>query len=255
MPHQFSGPRELDNHLSRTKYIAADTNLRSCHTKKLDPRRTAFTMIRVYYIIGVALFVLEVRVVQALLANTNDCCGRIQKTNETCANSTHCYPGCLHVLENNTCVPCDSLSSELENFTLCYYTKTSNNSSISTPIKIGGPGIAASVLFGTLLISLFLILSVASFFYLKRSNRLPGVFYKRNKAFIFQPSETAVMIPADTSSVRKPRYGLVSERKGEGQRFVAENRLFLTHYGSIFECYFGGHTLSQLMSGLTEDAE
>ncbi|KAL7891465.1 hypothetical protein AOLI_G00009410 [Acnodon oligacanthus] len=163
-------------------------------------------MIRVYCIIGVALFVLEVRVVQALLENTNDCCGRIQKMNETCANSTHCYPGCLHVLENNTCVPCDSLSSELENFTLCYYKKISNNNSISTPIKIGGPGIAASVLLGTLLISLFLILSVASFFYLKRSNRLPGVFYKRNKAFIFQPSETAVMIPADTSSVRKPRY-------------------------------------------------
>lgn len=43
----------------------------------------------------------------------------------------------------------------------------------------GGPGVAASVLLGTLMISLFLILSVASFFYLKRSNRLPGVFYRR----------------------------------------------------------------------------
>lgn len=43
----------------------------------------------------------------------------------------------------------------------------------------GGPGVAVSVLLGTLLISLFLILSVASFFYLKRSNRLPGVFYRR----------------------------------------------------------------------------
>lgn len=40
---------------------------------------------------------------------------------------------------------------------------------------------AASLLLGTLLISLFLILSVASFFYLKRSNQLPGVFYRRNK--------------------------------------------------------------------------
>lgn len=80
---------------------------------------------------------------------------------------------------------------------------------------------AASVLLGTLLISMFLILTVASFFYLKRSNRLPGFFYRRNKgeyksaqrkdsdesalsifflsyvyffllftAFIFQPSET-----------------------------------------------------------------
>ncbi len=45
----------------------------------------------------------------------------------------------------------------------------------------GGPGVAASVLLGTLLISLGLILSVASFFYLKRSSRLSGVFYRRNK--------------------------------------------------------------------------
>lgn len=45
----------------------------------------------------------------------------------------------------------------------------------------GGPGVTASLLFGTLLISLFLILSVASFFYLKRSNRLPSIFYRRNK--------------------------------------------------------------------------
>ena len=45
----------------------------------------------------------------------------------------------------------------------------------------GGPGVAASLLLGTLLISLFLILSVASFFYLKRSNQLPGLFYRRNK--------------------------------------------------------------------------
>ncbi|XP_037535774.1 uncharacterized protein C1orf159 homolog [Nematolebias whitei] len=69
---------------------------------------------------------------------------------------------------------------------------------------LGGPGVAASLLLGTLLISLFLILTVASFFYLKRSDRLPGIFYRRNKAFIFQPSETVVMIPS--SSVRKPRY-------------------------------------------------
>lgn len=40
---------------------------------------------------------------------------------------------------------------------------------------------AASLLLGTLLISLFLILSVASFFYLKRSNRLPSIFYRRDK--------------------------------------------------------------------------
>ncbi|KAM9482262.1 uncharacterized protein C1orf159 homolog isoform 2-T4 [Clarias gariepinus] len=160
-------------------------------------------MIRVYYVIGVALFTLETPLIQALLENPDDCCGRTQKMNETCVNSTHC--GCLHVLENSTvrCVQCDTQTSDVENLTLCNITV--ERTSISTKVKIGGPGVAASVLLGTLLISLFLILSVASFFYLKRSNRLPGVFYRR-KAFIFQPSETAVMMPAASSSVRKPRY-------------------------------------------------
>uniref|UniRef100_A0A4W6DB29 Si:ch211-157b11.12 n=1 Tax=Lates calcarifer TaxID=8187 RepID=A0A4W6DB29_LATCA len=89
--------------------------------------------------------------------------------------------------------------------TLDYTVERKNHTTVTTVIpKIGGPGVAASLLLGTLLISLFLILSVASFFYLKRSNRLPSIFYRRNKAFIFQPSETAVMIPS--SSVRKPRY-------------------------------------------------
>ncbi|XP_060774301.1 uncharacterized protein C1orf159 homolog [Neoarius graeffei] len=160
-------------------------------------------MIRIYCIIGVALFALEIPLVQALLENAEDCCRRTQKMNETCVNSTHC--GCLHVLENSTvwCVQCDSLTLDLENLTLC--NTTVDRTLISTKVKIGGPGVAASVLLGTLMISLFLILSVASFFYLKRSNRLPGVFYRR-KAFIFQPSETAVMMPAASSSVRKPRY-------------------------------------------------
>ncbi|KAG7326321.1 hypothetical protein KOW79_009722 [Hemibagrus wyckioides] len=157
-------------------------------------------MIRVFYIIRVALFALEILRTQALLENPDDCCRRTQKMNETCVNSTHC--GCVQVLENSTvrCVQCDSFTSDMENSTLCNTTVGRN-----PIIKIGGPGVAASVLLGTLLISLFLILSVASFFYLKRSNRLPGVFYRR-KAFIFQPSETAVMMPAASSSVRKPRY-------------------------------------------------
>ncbi|XP_016109577.1 uncharacterized protein C1orf159-like isoform X3 [Sinocyclocheilus grahami] len=125
--------------------------------------------------------------------------------NETCVNITHCDPGLLQVQENSTtfCVSCDL--TEQGNSTLLNNTRTSH---ILVPLisVIGGPGVAASVLLGTLLISLGLILSVASFFYLKRSKRLAGVFYRHNKAFIFQPSETAVMFPEATSSVRKPRY-------------------------------------------------
>ncbi|KAF7711679.1 uncharacterized protein C1orf159 homolog [Silurus meridionalis] len=152
-------------------------------------------MIRVYYIIGVALFASEIPEIQALLENPDDCCRRTQKTNETWCPQ----------MENSTvrCVKCDTLTSDLWNLTLC--NTPVNGTAISTIINIGGPGVAASVLLGTLFISLFLILSVASFFYLKRSNHLPGVFYRR-KAFIFQPSETAVMMPATSSSVRKPRY-------------------------------------------------
>lgn len=43
---------------------------------------------------------------------------------------------------------------------------------------------AASLILGTFFISLFLILSVAFFFYLKRANKLPNIFYRRNKGKI-----------------------------------------------------------------------
>ncbi|XP_051562733.1 uncharacterized protein C1orf159-like [Myxocyprinus asiaticus] len=155
-----------------------------------------------YYIISAALFVLEMPETKALLENSNDCCERIKRMNETCANITLCDPGLRNENSTHFCMSCDS--PEQRNSTL------NNTRTSHTPVpaikSIGGPGIAASVLLGTLLISLGLILSVASFFYLKRSNRLSGLFYRRNKAFIFQPSETAVMIPEATSSVRKPRY-------------------------------------------------
>lgn len=162
-------------------------------------------MSRAYYIISAALYVLKIPETKALLDNSNDCCETIKRMNESCANVSLCEPGPRHVQENGTtfCVSC--ASTEQGNSTSLNSTRT-NQIPVSLITVIGGPGVAASVLLGTLLISLGLILSVASFFYLKRSNRLPGVFYRRNKAFIFQPSETAVMIPEATSSVRKPRY-------------------------------------------------
>ncbi|NP_001313355.1 uncharacterized protein C1orf159 homolog isoform X1 [Danio rerio] len=162
-------------------------------------------MSRAYYIISAVLYVLKIPETKALLDNSNDCCETIKRMNESCANVSLCEPGPRHVQENGTtfCVPC--ASADQGNSTSLNSTRT-NQIPVSLITVIGGPGVAASVLLGTLLISLGLILSVASFFYLKRSNRLPGVFYRRNKAFIFQPSETAVMIPEASSSVRKPRY-------------------------------------------------
>ncbi|XP_061545035.1 uncharacterized protein C1orf159 homolog isoform X3 [Phycodurus eques] len=121
----------------------------------------------------------ETPVTKALHHNSLECCSEKVKTNSSCSNDTRCEPD--------------------------YTTDRKNHTTVTTVMpKIGGAGVAASLLLGTLLISLFLILSVASFFYLKRSHRLPNIFYRRNKAFIFQPSETAVMIPS--SSARKQRY-------------------------------------------------
>ncbi|XP_066547330.1 uncharacterized protein C1orf159 homolog isoform X2 [Amia ocellicauda] len=144
------------------------------------------------------------------------CCLDAQEENGTCQNSTQCDPGCfLQTFKTSAafCVRCRTDYLLLYNLTDCNHnylnaTVQSANTSTVAPVqpKIGGPGVAASLLLGTLFISLFLILSVASFFYLKRSNKLPNVFYRRNKASIFQPSETAVMIPTPSSSVRKPRY-------------------------------------------------
>uniref|UniRef100_A0A096MFP9 Si:ch211-157b11.12 n=1 Tax=Poecilia formosa TaxID=48698 RepID=A0A096MFP9_POEFO len=130
----------------------------------------------------------ETPVTKALHHNSVECCGEKQKVNNSCSNDTHCEPGCFYrLLENSNvvCIFCDAAAVDLENVTVCTYNYTlerKNHTTVTTVIpKIGGPGVAASVLLGTLLISMFLILTVASFFYLKRSNRLPGFFYRRNK--------------------------------------------------------------------------
>ncbi|XP_072676290.1 uncharacterized protein C1orf159 homolog isoform X1 [Canis lupus baileyi] len=82
------------------------------------------------------------------------------------------------------------------------------NRSAGTPGQpnLGSPQVAASLFLGTLFISSGLILSVAGFFYLKRTSKLPKVFYGRNKAPALQPGEAAAMIPPPQPSVRKPRY-------------------------------------------------
>lgn len=72
--------------------------------------------------------------------------------------------------------------------------------------NLGSPQVAASLFLGTLFISSGLILSVAGFFYLKRTSKLPKVFYGRDKAPALQPGEAAAMIPPPQPSVRKPRY-------------------------------------------------
>ncbi|XP_076212381.1 uncharacterized protein C1orf159 homolog isoform X1 [Aptenodytes patagonicus] len=148
-----------------------------------------------------------------------ECCVDMLDSNSSCPVTNQCSPGCYRRWNedgSSSCIKCknETLSvSSVYNLTECRNTGIRGmnfqmNISTVTPFvqNIGGPEVAASLILGTFFISLFLILSVASFFYLKRANKLPNVFYRRNKASVLQPSETASMIPPPASSVRKPRY-------------------------------------------------
>ncbi|XP_072740297.1 uncharacterized protein C1orf159 homolog isoform X1 [Ciconia boyciana] len=156
-----------------------------------------------------------------------ECCVDMLDSNSSCPVTNQCSPGCYRRWNedgSSSCIKCKNETlpvSSVYNLTECRNTGTRGmnfqmNISTVTPFiqNIGGPEVAASLILGTFFISLFLILSVASFFYLKRANKLPNVFYRRNKVSLFlsllasvlQPSETASMIPPPASSVRKPRY-------------------------------------------------
>ncbi|XP_075697088.1 uncharacterized protein C1orf159 homolog isoform X1 [Rhinoderma darwinii] len=148
----------------------------------------------------------------------SSCCSERLILNDSCPVDQRCSPGCLQVWLNNASISCIKCTNETDmevsqNLTDCRDVTTQASEihmNISTtpsvPHHLSNPGVAASLLLGTLFISLFLVLSVALFFYLKRSHMLPEVFYRRNKASILQPSEMASMIPETNISGRKPRY-------------------------------------------------
>ncbi|XP_075459760.1 uncharacterized protein C1orf159 homolog [Ascaphus truei] len=158
---------------------------------------------------------------ESAVSLVSECCSEKLDVNGSCPITHRCSPGCYRLWAeegSSICIKCKnetSLGSGVtHNITECRNNISSRGADIhmnisttsSVPHSLGSPEIAASLLLGTLFISLFLILSVASFFYLKRSHRLPEIFYRRNKASILQPSEMASMIPNPNSSVRKPRY-------------------------------------------------
>ncbi|KAM4015501.1 uncharacterized protein C1orf159 homolog isoform 2-T3 [Anomaloglossus baeobatrachus] len=126
----------------------------------------------------------------------SDCCSERLILNDSCPADQRCSAGCFQVWTNNGSLSCLQCTNE-----------TGWEASLNrTACRDGSPGVAASLVLGTLFISLFLVLAVASFFYLKRSHMLPEIFYRRNKASILQPSEMASMIPELNTSGRKPRY-------------------------------------------------
>ncbi|XP_013811511.1 uncharacterized protein C1orf159 homolog isoform X2 [Apteryx mantelli] len=123
-----------------------------------------------------------------------ECCVDVWDTNSSCPVTNQCSPGCYRRWNedgSSSCIKCKNETlpvATVYNLTDCRNTGIRGmnfqmNISTVTPFvqNIGGPEVAASLIVGTFFISLFLILSVASFFYLKRANKLPNVFYRRNK--------------------------------------------------------------------------
>ncbi|OPJ86101.1 hypothetical protein AV530_011286 [Patagioenas fasciata monilis] len=192
----------------------------------LEPSPASFLAMEVLCVLLLTRLVAEVasKSTETLVSET-ECCVDMLDSNSSCPVTNQCSPGCYRRWNedgSSSCIKCKNETlpvSSVYNLTECRSTGIRGmnfqmNISTVTPFmqNVGGPGVAVSLILGTFFISLFLILSVAFFFYLKRANKLPNIFYRRNKASVLQPSETASMIPPPASSasersqIRKPRY-------------------------------------------------
>ncbi|KAM3824272.1 uncharacterized protein C1orf159 homolog [Vipera latastei] len=153
------------------------------------------------------------------LESDAECCMDAREANGTCLANSQCTPGCYRRWNedgSSSCVKCENKTlpaAPVYNLTDCQndaargFSPAANVTTTVNPetLSVGGPEVAASLIFGTFVISLFLILCVASFFYLKRANKLPNLFYRRSKGSIVQSAESASML-SPPSSIRKPRY-------------------------------------------------
>ncbi|XP_047422008.1 uncharacterized protein C1orf159 homolog isoform X3 [Sciurus carolinensis] len=143
-------------------------------------------------------------------AQQPECCVDVMDANTTCPGTGLCGPGCYRRWNadgSTSCIRCRNgtlpgyNSSECRNLA-AWSGQFPVNRSTGLPGRphFGGPHVAASLFLGTFFISAGLILSVAGFFYLKRSSKLPRVFSRRDKAPALQPGEVAAMIPPPQSS-------------------------------------------------------
>uniref|UniRef100_UPI0040388FED uncharacterized protein C1orf159-like n=1 Tax=Callospermophilus lateralis TaxID=76772 RepID=UPI0040388FED len=161
-------------------------------------------------------------------AQQPECCVDVMDANTTCPSTGLCGPVSVFLKPPAFCVGCyrrwnaDGSTSciRCRNGTVLTYNSSEcrslaawgaqfpMNRSTGLPgwPHFGGSHVTASLFLGTFFVSAGLILSVAGFFYLKCSSKLPRVFYRRDKAPGLQPGEVAAMIPPPQSSVRKPRY-------------------------------------------------
>ncbi|XP_073759651.1 uncharacterized protein C1orf159 homolog isoform X14 [Callorhinus ursinus] len=131
-----------------------------------------------------------------------ECCVDVVDVNTTCGGTSLCGPvagwGAQFPLNRSTGTPGQpNLGSNV-----AMATPPACVSGSESHLPTGSPQVAASLFLGTLFVSSGLILSVAGFFYLKRTSKLPKVFYGRNKAPALQPGEAAAMIPPPQPSGR-----------------------------------------------------
>nr|XP_039330345.1 uncharacterized protein C1orf159 homolog isoform X5 [Saimiri boliviensis boliviensis] len=138
-------------------------------------------------------------------AQLPECCVDVVGVNTSCPGASLCGPGCYRRWNADgsaSCVRCGNGTLPAYNGSECRSpagraAPFPMNRSSGPPGRPhpGAPRVAASLFLGTFFISSGLILSVAGFFYLKRSSKLPRVFYRRNKVPALQPGEAAAMIP------------------------------------------------------------
>uniref|UniRef100_A0A2K5RZE3 Chromosome 1 open reading frame 159 n=1 Tax=Cebus imitator TaxID=2715852 RepID=A0A2K5RZE3_CEBIM len=126
------------------------------------------------------------------MAQLPECCVDVVGVNTSCPGASLCGPGCYRRWNadgSTSCVRCGNGTLPAYNGSECRSFAGRGapfpmNRSSGTPGRPhpGASHVAASLFLGTFFISSGLILSVAGFFYLKRSSKLPRVFYRRNKA-------------------------------------------------------------------------
>ncbi|XP_051695472.1 uncharacterized protein C1orf159 homolog isoform X4 [Oryctolagus cuniculus] len=102
-------------------------------------------------------------------AQQPECCVDVVDVNTSCPGTSLCGPGCYQRWNADgsaSCIRCRNATVPAPGGSAC---------------RGWGPPVAASLFLGTFFVSSGLILSVAGFFYLKRSSKLPRIFLRGDK--------------------------------------------------------------------------
>uniref|UniRef100_A0A2K6QZQ7 Chromosome 12 C1orf159 homolog n=1 Tax=Rhinopithecus roxellana TaxID=61622 RepID=A0A2K6QZQ7_RHIRO len=181
-------------------------------------------------------------------AQLPECCVDVVGVNASCPGASVCGPGCYRHWNADgsaSCVRCGNATLPAYNGSECRSCRSARlpwrggkepGPPSFLPAQRWAPRVVASLFLGTFFISSGLILSVAGFFYLKRSSKLPRVFYRRSKAPALQPGEAAAMIPPPQSSGNSSRcillWGFASLGQTQGARGCVPKQTGLPGSGS-----------------------